>query len=537
MLQIIRKYKIALLCISGLLTALTVVYPTVGFLEWVTIIPAAMALICVADDREIKLGRVYLYGTAFFMSYYLVIYHWFLYMYPLSFMDVSKGVAVLVVLVAWIGLSIIQTLSSSLIFLVFALIFRCRIFERFKILAPVLAAALWAVMEWSQTIGWWGVPWGRLCLGQTETSLTLLSASLFGSYFVSFLIVAVNFCLAYIFIRQDFAKVLSVACVCMIVGNLIIGAVVRLSYSNNGNEKITVAAVQGNIPLNEKWNSSMRENIKKVHTLYTLEAAEAGADMIIWAETAFPYDMDEELAQYCSSLAIEGDVTIIASSFILPEKPVYADSGRLRSYNSLIEVRKDGRFGEDIYSKQRRVPFAEFVPMRSIVETLIPPLAELNMLPDDVLPGEESVVMHTEKGNIGSMICFDSVYENIALEEVRDGAEMLIVSTNDAWFDDSAENYMHTAQSKLRAIETGRYVVRAANTGISGIVNPMGEFEQKLGVLEEGYVIGDIYLRDQTTVYTVIGNLFVYICMGMTTVLLGVSGFLYVKDRKVRKKA
>lgn len=536
MLQIIKKYKLLLLCISGLLTALTVVFPTIGFLEWVTIIPAAMALICLADDKKMRLRRVYLYGAAFFMSYYLVIYHWFLYMYPLEFMDVSRGVAMLVVTVAWIGLSVFQTLSSSLIFIAFAFIFRCRIFEKFKILSPFFAAALWAVIEWSQTIGWWGVPWGRLCLGQTETSLTLLSASLFGSYFISFLIVAVNFSLAYIFIREDFARVLSVACICMVVGNLLLGAVVRISYSNNGNQKLTVAAVQGNIPLNEKWSLDTKNSIKKVHTDYTLEAAEAGADLVILAETVFPYDLDREMAEYFSSLATEGGVTLIASCFTLPEKPVYADSGHLRSYNSLFEVRENGSFGGEMYSKQRLVPFAEFVPLRSIIETLIPPLAELNMLPSDVIPGEESVVLHTEKGNIGCMICFDSVYENIALESVRDGAEMLIVSTNDAWFDDSAENYMHTSQSKLRAIETGRYVVRAANTGISGIVNPMGEFEQRLGVLEEGYVIGDIYLRNQTTVYTVIGNLFVYICMGMTAVILGASGFLYAKDRKVSKR-
>ena len=537
MLQIIKRYKIALLCVSGLLTALTVVYPTVGFLEWVTLIPAAMALICVADDKEIKLFKVYLYGTVFFMSYYLVIYHWFLYMYPLSFMDVSKGVAILVVTVAWIGLSIFQTLSSSLIFLVFAFIFRSRIFEKLKILAPFLAAALWAIIEWSQTIGWWGVPWGRLCLGQTKTSLTLLSASVFGSYFVSFLIVAVNFCMAYLFIRQDFTKVLATACICMVVGNLLIGAVVRISYSNKDNQKLTVAAIQGNIPLNEKWSPNTKQSIREAHTKYTLEAAADGADLVIWAETAFPYDLDKDLAEYFSSLATEGEITIIAACFILPEKPVYAEDGGLRSYNSLFEVKEDGSFGEEIYSKQRRVPFAEFVPLRSMIEILIPPLAELNMLPNDVIPGEESVVLHTEKGNIGSMICFDSVYENIALESVRDGAQILIVSTNDAWFEDSAENHMHTSQSKLRAIETGRYVVRAANTGISGIVNPMGEFEEELGILEEGYVIGDVYLRDQVTVYCVIGNLFVYICIGLTSALLCASLFLYIKDRKVVNKA
>ena len=427
MQKFITKYRLALLCISGLLTALTVVIPKIGALEWVTLIPMGLVLITLAGDREIRLRRVYCYGLAFFMSYYLVIYHWFLYMYPLEFMEMEHAVALLVVIVAWIGLSIIQSVSSALIFFVFALVFRSRVFEKLKILAPFFVAALWATIEWTQTIGWWGVPWGRLCLGQTESGLSLLSASLFGSYFVSFLIVAVNFCIAYIILEQRFFKVLSIACIAMIVGNLTIGACVRLSYSNKGCQEVTFAAVQGNIPLDEKWGSGMRDKIEAVHTQYTIEAADAGADIIVWAETAFPYDMDEELAEYFSELAKKTGTTLIAASFVLPDEPVYADSGRLRSYNCLIEVREDGSFGEDMYSKQRRVPFAEFVPLRDIVTVIIPPLAELNMLPDDILAGEESTVMHTEKGNIGGMICFDSVYENIALEAVRDGAQVLIV--------------------------------------------------------------------------------------------------------------
>ena len=124
MLGAIKKYRIVLLCISGLLTALTVVFPKVGALEWVTLIPAALVLISCAEDKQIRLRSIYGYGAVFFISFYLVIYHWFLYMYPLEFMEVPKSVAVLVVVVAWIGLSIVQTVTSSLIFLVFAFVLR-----------------------------------------------------------------------------------------------------------------------------------------------------------------------------------------------------------------------------------------------------------------------------------------------------------------------------------------------------------------------------------------------------------------------------
>ena len=93
---------------------------------------------------------------------------------------------------------------------------------------------------------------------------------------------------------------------------------------------------------------------------------------------------------------------------------------------------------------------------------------------------------------------------------------------------------MHTSQSKLRAIETGRYVVRAANTGISGIINPLGEFEQIMGIDEEGYVIGDVYLRDNATLYTVIGNLFAYICLAVSATALVIAIAAQIKEKKDR---
>lgn len=540
MLKTIKKFRLLFLCISGLLTALTVVYPKVGCFEWVTLVPMGVVLFLIADDRSITLKKIYLHGACFFMSFYLVIFHWFLYMYPMDFMDMEKGVAILIVLVAWIGLSIVQTLTSSLIFVVFSLFYRCRLTEKIKILSPFFIASLWATIEWTQTIGWWGVPWSRLCLGQTETSLSLLSASLFGSYFVSFLIVAVNCCIAYIFVEQKFTKVLASACICMVVGNLVLGGIITLAYNNDDNRQIKVGIVQGNIKLDEKWSGDALEQeqmIEQVHTRLTAEAAEAGADVVVWAETAFPYNITDKRANYFSELAKSTGTTILASTFTFPEKLVYSESGYLRTYNSLFEVRKDGSFGEQIYSKQRRVPFAEFVPLEDLISFLIPPLANLNQMSSDILPGEGSTVLETQNaGNIGCAICFDSIYEQYSLEAVRSGAEIIVVATNDAWFDDSAENYMHTSQSKLRAIETGRYVVRAANTGISGIVNPLGQFEQRLGIDEEGLILGDVYLRNQTTLYTAIGNLFAYICLAVSVAGFTSAVYVMVKDKRAGKR-
>ena len=112
-------------------------------------------------------------------------------------------------------------------------------------------------------------------------------------------------------------------------------------------------------------------------------------------------------------------------------------------------------------------------------------------------------------GKVGSVICFDSIYESLILDSVRAGANLLCISTNDSWFEDSAAVYEHNAHAKLRAVETGRYVVRAANTGISSIITPTGKVTESLPPLVEGYILDGVYMISANTLYTMVGNVLV----------------------------
>ena len=252
---------------------------------------------------------------------------------------------------------------------------------------------------------------------------------------------------------------------------------------------------------------------------------------MVWPETALPYVLldSEDLTNFVTALAKENEVTIIVSAFT-------DNSGRGELSNSMIEIRPDGTVGKSIYSKQRLVPFGEFVPMRELVMFLIPPLANIGMLDDDLLAGEESVVLESELGMVGCGVCFDSIYETVTLGAIRNGAEIIAISTNDSWFSDSAALDMHNSQSRLRAIETGRYVVRSANTGISSIIDPMGNVKEQLGALEEGVVVSEAYMRNNRTVYSYIGNTFVILCAVFIAGLFAVQ--VYFKfDRKFLKKS
>jgi apolipoprotein N-acyltransferase len=125
------------------------------------------------------------------------------------------------------------------------------------------------------------------------------------------------------------------------------------------------------------------------------------------------------------------------------------------------------------------------------------------------------VVFDLAVGQVGSLICFDSIYERNALDSIGNGAQLLAVSTNDSWFTDSRGVWMHHAQSQLRAIETGRYVVRSANTGVSSIINDRGEALETLAPLKTGYVMDEVTLSERATVYSTIGNLFAYACIAL----------------------
>jgi len=507
-----------ILAVSAFFTALPLVITELGFLQWISVIPAAIVLIESIRDKDVKLKKMYGRGLIFFWVYYAVVFHWFFYMYPLDFAGLSNGASLVVVLVACLGLSFLQAFFSAFAFVLITAISRTKNVEKLPLFTPFIAAAVWTVAEWFQTVGWWGVPWGRLPLGQIDATLLVRSSALFGSYFVTFTIIAVNFLLAMVLINVGARKlgiVLSTSLFCL---NLVLGVVVTVSYNDNG-ETVCVAAAQGNISSSEKWDADSLDNTMAVYADLTERAATNGAEIVLWPETALPYDLfkSEKLHTYVSELAKENQVTILVSAFTEDEK-----SGLL--YNSVIEVKPDGNFGETIYSKQRLVPFGEFVPMRELVMFLFPPLANVGMLDEDLLAGETSAVIPTESGNVGCGICFDSIYETIIIDSVRNGAELIAISTNDSWFSNSAALDMHNSQSRLRAIETGRYVVRSANTGISSVIDPLGNVKEELGALKSGYVISDVRLKNGTTLYTVIGNAFVYLCMAFC-VAITICGF------------
>ena len=515
-----KRIRAFLLILGGLLTGLTLVFTKIGFLAWITMIPAAIVLLVRASDREVRLRSLYLDGFLFFYSYYLVCYHWFVNLYPLEFIDgMTKGSALAVVIVAWFGLALLQALMGGCVFVLAGILFRCDLSQRFPLLRVFVAAGLWAAFEWSQTIGWWGVPWGRLPIGQSEYLVGLQTASWFGSYFVTFLIVAVNFLLAHTLLNLPKWKLGVTIAACLLVFQYGAGTLIWFTTDVSRGEPIKVAAVQGNISSSDKWSEDSDKITIEVYTGLIKEAADQGAELVVLPETAFPYDLDSENYAYldkgfCESARSLGIYLLVGAFTVEGEKD---------SLNSLVCYTPDGVRLDTVYSKRHLVPFGEYVPMRPLIETLIPPLADLVLSSDDIDEGEGTKIIDAGGIKIGGLICFDSIYEGLTYDSVRDGAELICLGTNDSWFSDSAALYMHNAQAQLRAIENGRYVVRAANTGISTIIDTDGSLLAWIDPLERGYAVSEISPCESTTLYSTIGNTFVYLCILSLACLAGIG--------------
>ena len=247
---------------------------------------------------------------------------------------------------------------------------------------------------------------------------------------------------------------------------------------------------------------------------------------MVFPETFVPYHVTahSSLGEYVTGLASTYGVTIMCGAFDTTEDGETA--------NAVFTVFPDGTLSETVYHKRHLVPFGEYVPMRAVIEVLIPPLADIGMLSDDLAKGTDSAIFNTPLGQIGTLICFDSIYESLTLTTVRDGAELIVLPTNDSWFLDSAAAYMHHAQARLRAIEVGRYIVRSADTGISSVIAPDGTSDADIPPLVEGVSISTVHLSDARTLYSYIGNLFVYLLLAALTLLFFHRVWLKYQEKK-----
>ena len=484
--------------IAGIVTSLPLIFEELSPIAWLSAAP----LFYYALTKK----SAYRHGLAFCAGYYGLMYHWFIYLYPLDFAGFTPAAAVGVILVAIIGMTLLQSVTTALVPFILN-----KIKTKNSLIIILSSASLWTLAEWLQTQTWMGVPWGRLAVTQYAALPAIQSASLFGSLFVCFLMAAVNACVAVAFLSlKQNGKLHSAAFagVAVLVLNYLFGTAVLLCGNNgSGEETVSVALIQGNVLSGEKWEDNSVEASLELYTSLTTEAcSESGAEIVLWPETVITTSVRKYsyLSDSISELSMRTGAVVIVGCFDYQRK-----DGDWLAYNSLIAFYPDGTVSENSYNKRHPVPFGEYLPSPDFFETVLPVLTEMNIFSSDISAGDSTELLYTEYGNIGSLICFDSIYETLALDSVRDGAGILAISTNDSWYYDSSAVSQHNGHAVLRAVENGRYVIRAANTGISSIITPSGEISASLGALKRGYVTGEVEFLNTETLYTKVGNIIV----------------------------
>src|SRR5205814_6443679 len=175
-------------------------------------------------------------------------------------------------------------------------------------------------------------------------------------------------------------------------------------------------------------------------------------------------------------------------------------------YNSAFLVRRDGTTA-GVYRKMHLVPFGEYVPLRRLLFFAAPLVEAVGA---GFFAGEKPELLPVDGHVISAAICYEIVYPDLVWRFVRGGSELLATITNDAWFGRTSAPYQHFAQASMRAIEGGRYLVRAANTGISGIVDPYGRVLERTDVFQQAVLVGEARFLTGLTIYARYGDLFGY---------------------------
>ncbi len=395
-------------------------------------------------------------------------------------------------------------------------------------LGAVLLAAVWVSLEYLQTLLPFGFPWSLLGYAAGRTSLLMQAADLAGVWGLSFLAVFVNAAIAQRISRGHQALPVALVAAIGVVTFAAYGGY-RLSDAprpGQGNgaalaageaTPLRIAAVQGNVEQGRVWAPEALRSILENHVRLSLEAVDQGADVILWSESSVPIpgglEGDDSTRSMLAQLARQYGKTLVVGS---PHFELDA-AGQPAVTNAAFLVRADGNWAAR-YDKVRLVPWGEYVPMNWLFR-FVAPLVEAvagfrrgntdQQLFDDPAGGVPPFAM---------AICYEIIFPDHVRRQVARGSTFVATITNDAWFGDTFAPYQHFSMARLRAVETRRYLVRAANTGISGMVDPWGRVMESTELNESAVAVANIRPLSSRTLYVRWGDVLPRLCVVLALV-------------------
>ena len=390
-----------------------------------------------------------------------------------------------------------------------------------------LAPALWVASEYGRLAIFGGFPWVLLGYSQVSVLPVAQLASITGVWGLSALLVLSACGLVWPLLSSGPRRMWAPAAVALTVAAVAGWGATRVADGSlrSAGRPLTVGIVQGNVAQDVKWDPARAADIFARYMRLSAKVADEGARLILWPESSTPFyfehgDESQVLRQFARSRGVE---LLIGSDQWEPGTPP-------RIYNAAFLVTADGQTG-GVYRKVHLVPFGEYVPAKNLL-FFAKPLVEAV---SDFAPGTEVNTLPIPGGRLSTAICYEVVYPALIREGVLNGSTLLTTITNDAWFGRSSAPSQHFAMAAMRAVEQGRYLVRAANTGISGVVDPYGRVEFATELFVEGAWTADVRLIEGKTIYGVYGDWVVWASLLLAAASIISTGTKATKATKVTK--
>jgi apolipoprotein N-acyltransferase len=405
------------------------------------------------------------------------------------------------------------------------------------LLLALLLAAAWVTMEWLRGWVFSGFGWNGLGVALHDTWPLIQIAEFTGVAGLTFMVAFANVILFTTVcrltvevhtrsVRPHFDLTLTLAA---IVGVLTFG--VRATQVSSPTKPLRVAAVQSNVPQNQKFDPLFTRRIFDQFQRLSEIALRSNPppDLLVWPESSMPGPVlaDRESYQFVMDLTASAESDILLGTIDVENGDVY---------NAALLV-SDGGEQVQVYRKVHLVPFGEYVPGRHRV----PLLARIvgDQVPGDFKAGKDYTVFQLTNDNVkvAPLICFEDTVGELTRRfvlptETTPGANLLVDITNDGWFLRSAGSHQHLANAVFRCVETRRPMVRATNTGVTCFVNEFGRVIQKLqddtgSTFTEGVLTGEVKVptEHELTFYTRHGEWFAKLCAAVTGIatLIGLA--------------
>lgn len=482
---------------SGLLTVMAFPRWQWGLLAFVSVAPLLLVL------RGASPRQGFAFGLAWGLAFFLVSLSW------VTYTMVTYGKMLLPLsLLAWVSLAAILAGYPALFGWAAA-----HLGSMGPLGWALGVSVLWVTAEFLRARLFTGFPW--ILLGYSQGSfLDLIQIARFtGVYGVSFLLLLVNAGLVAA-LTPGFSPWRRLAPGAL-AALLVLGPVAYGRSVLGGSPRpdtVRVGVVQGNIDQALKWDPAMQETTLAKYRRLTLDLARERPALVIWPEAAMPFFLrtDQRLGPQVLALAREAKIPLLVGS---PDR-----AGHHQYTNSALFVTETGEI-RGKYDKRHLVPFGEYVPLQPLFFFLDKLVVGIG----DFVPGQETTVFRAPFGRFGVLICYEAIFPEEVRLAVRDGADFLVNITNDAWFGRTSAPYQHLAMAAFRAVENNVYLVRAANAGISAIVEPSGRIVRASDLFTDAAFIGQISLRGGETFYTRYGDVFAGASLVMAAVLLAVG--------------